>query len=117
MTDTDGWIPIPDFADKLGITASRVRELLRERALVAQRRGESNAWYLPEGFIDEAAEEGPRILPTLRGTITVLADGGFSDDEILEWMLEPSEELGTTPIAAMREGRRAPVRRAAQAQL
>ncbi|WP_062133427.1 Rv2175c family DNA-binding protein [Demequina aestuarii] len=117
MTDSDRWLPIPDFADRLDITAARVRELLRERALVAERRGDSQAWHLPEGFIDEAADEGPRILPTLRGTITVLADGGFSDEEILRWLLEPSEELGTTPLAAMREGRRAPVRRAAQAQL
>ncbi|MFW7415288.1 Rv2175c family DNA-binding protein [Demequina sp. SO4-18] len=117
MTDTDGWLPVPDFADRLGITAARVRELLRERALVATRRGDSQAWHLPEGFIDDAAADGPRVLPTLRGTITVLADGGFSDDEILEWLLETSEELGATPLEAMREGRRAPVRRAAQAQL
>lgn len=107
---------MPEFADRLGTTASHIRELLRERALVAVRRGESQAWYLPAGFIHEEAE-GPRVLPTLRGTITVLADGGWKDDEILDWLLETSDELGTSPLSAMREGRRAPVRRAAQAQL
>lgn len=117
MTDTDGWLPIPDFADRLGITASDVRELLRERALVAERRGDADAWHLPAGFIEDTSDDGPRILRTLRGTITVLADGGFTDEQILAWMLEHSEELGTTPLEAMREGRRAPVRRAAQAQL
>lgn len=116
MTENDEWLSVPDFAERIGATASHIRELMRERALVAMRRGESQAWYLPARFILDDAD-GPRILPTLRGTITVLADGGWADQEILDWLLETSDELGQTPLSAMQEGRRAPVRRAAQAQL
>ena len=110
------WLTVPEFAQALGVTASDVREMLRLRTLIAVRRGENDAWHLPAEFIVEQDGE-PRVIPTLHGTVTVLSDGGFSDSEALEWLISHSEELGTTPLAALREGRRAPVRRAAQAQL
>ncbi len=116
MTENDQWLSVPEFAEELGTTAAHIRELLRERALVAVRRGDAQAWYLPAAFIQDEPS-GRRVLPTLRGTITVLADGGWTDQEIVGWLLEISDELGQTPLAAMREGHRAPVRRAAQAQL
>ena len=49
------------------------------------------------------------------GTVTLLADVGFADDEAVEWMLEVEPSLGTSPIAALRAGRKAEVRRVAQA--
>ncbi|GIG54707.1 Rv2175c family DNA-binding protein [Demequina activiva] len=113
MDETTEWLTVPDFASALGVEASAVRELLRQRQLIALRRGPRDTWQLPAGFIHEH-EGAPRVLPTLAGTITVLADAGFPDDEILEWLLAESEPLGTTPLEALREGRRAPVRRAAQ---
>ena len=45
----------------------------------------------------------------------MLSDAGFSDAEALEWLLDEEESLGTTPIAALRAGRKAEVRRVAQA--
>jgi hypothetical protein len=51
----------------------------------------------------------------LRGTIVVLGDAGFSDDEAIHWLLNPDDSLGDTPIAALRAGRKAEVRRVAQA--
>ena len=116
MTDETHWLSVPDFADALGVTASEVRELIRERHVIAVRRGPSDAWHLPAGFIEE--HEGvTRVLPTLRGTLTVLADAGFSDEDAVAWLLADSDELGMAPLAALRDGRRAPVRRAAQALL
>ena len=54
-------------------------------------------------------------LPELHGTANVLSDAGFSDAEALDWLLDEEESLGTTPIAALRAGRKAEVRRVAQA--
>jgi hypothetical protein len=54
-------------------------------------------------------------LPELHGTANVLSDAGFSDAEALDWLLDEEDSLGTTPIAALRAGRKAEVRRVAQA--
>lgn len=116
MSDEIEWLTVPGFADALGVTASDVREMLRLRSIVAVRRGDNDAWHIPAGFIAE--QDGrPRVLSTLPGTLTLLADVGFTDEETVAWLTSPSEELGMTPLAALREGRRAPVRRAAQALL
>lgn len=104
---------VPEYAEALQISISQVRELLRERHLVAARRGENNALYLPAGQLVDG-ENGPEILATVRGTIIVLADAGMSDTEIAEWLVTENEELGESPLAALRSGKRAPVRRAAQ---
>jgi len=104
---------VPEYAEALQISISQVRELLRERHLVAARRGENNALYLPAGQLVDG-ENGPEILATVRGTIIVLADAGMSDTEIAEWLVTDNDELGESPLAALRSGKRAPVRRAAQ---
>nr|PZM97754.1 MAG: transcriptional regulator [Actinomycetota bacterium] len=107
------WLSVPEFAERLGVKDSHVRELLRERQIVATRTGPNNALSLPSDFIVEI-EGKPEILPTLRGTITLLADAGLDDDAITQWLLDTEEELGTSPLAALRDGKRAHVRRIAQ---
>ncbi|MGC4174148.1 Rv2175c family DNA-binding protein [Demequina sp.] len=115
MSDVE-WISVPDFADRLGVTASQVRELLREGALVSVRRGERNTVQLPAEFIMEV-DGVPSIIPTLKGTLTLLGDAHLSDDATLEWLLTDDEELGMSPLAALRSGQRAHVRRIAQTLL
>lgn len=80
------------------------------------RRGENNAVYIPAGQIMEG-ETARYVLATVHGTALVLADGGFSDDEIVEWLLTPHEQLDGTPLDALRAGQRAHVRRLAQTAL
>jgi len=116
MTDQADWLSVPEFAERLGLTASQVRELIREGALAAQRRTDRNTVQIPGGFIIEG-EHGAEIIPTLRGTLTLLRDAGFDDDGILEWLLADEPELGMSPLAALRQGQRAHVRRLAQAML
>jgi hypothetical protein len=53
-------------------------------------------------------------LKDLPGTITVLLDGGFSDDDALDWLMGENPALGTTPIDALVQGRKKEVRRLAQ---
>jgi len=110
------WLSVPECAQALGVRDSRVRELLRERVLIATRRGPNNALAIPADFLLTDVPK-PHVLPTLRGTATVLADLGLDDDAIVAWLLEDNAELGSTPVAALREGRRAPVRRVAQTLL
>nr|WP_255633425.1 Rv2175c family DNA-binding protein [Demequina sp. TTPB684] len=111
--DVSEWLSVPECAELLGVPLSRVREFLRERNLIAVRRGENNALYLPAGQIVEG-EHGHEVLATVRGTIIVLADAGLSDDVIVEWLTTFHEELGESPLDALRSGKRAPVRRLAQ---
>jgi hypothetical protein len=59
----------------------------------------------------------PGVIPTLRGTVIVLSDAGFTEEEILEWLFTPNEELGELPVDALINGKRAAVRRVAQTLL
>jgi hypothetical protein len=107
-TDERTWLTVPDLAERLALTPSRVRRLIEDRHLLAARR--DGVLAVPEVFLDD---EGP--LPELRGTAIVLGDNGFSDEEAVAWLLEPEESLGVAPIDALRAGRKAEVRRVAQA--
>ncbi len=90
-----------------------VREMLRERQLVAVRRGENNALYLPADMLMEVEGELAPV-PTLQGTLTLLGDAGFTDDAAMEWLLAEEPELRQVPLDALRQGRIKPVRRVAQ---
>ncbi|MFV0285974.1 MAG: Rv2175c family DNA-binding protein [Demequina sp.] len=116
MTDDVSWLSVPEFAEAWGVSASDVRDALRTGELVAVRRGENDAWHLPSGFLEEH-DGATRVLPTLVGTLTLLRDNGFKDGEIVEWLLTFHEELGESPLDALRSGKRAPVRRVAQTLL
>lgn len=109
MTDTSPitWLTIPDLTELLGLKVSQVRRLIEERSLLASRI--DGVWKVPASFI-VAGEP----MHELRGTIILLGDSGFSDDEAMNWLLSIDESLGVTPIEALRNGRKAEVRRVAQ---
>ena len=112
------WLSVPECAEALGVSLTRVRELLKDRNLVATRRGENNAVYLPAGQIVTGEEyDGPHVLATVRGTVIVLSDLGYSDDDIVAWLVSPHDELEGSPLDALRAGQRAHVRRLAQTAL
>jgi len=106
--DSAHWLTVPDLVERLGLSPSKVRRLLEERHLLAVRR--DGVLMVPEEFLD-----GAEPLTDLRGTLVLLADDGFSDDEAMQWMLEVDDTLESSPIAALRAGRKAEVRRVAQA--
>lgn len=105
---TVNWLTIPDLVELLGVGVSKVRRLIEDRQLLARRV--DGVWQVPDVFIRDGEP-----LPELRGTLTLLADAGFSDDEAMNWLLEEEDLLGTSPIDALRTGRKAEVRRTAQA--
>lgn len=104
------WLSYPEIAELTGVSLSRVRGLVADRELVAIRRGKNRAWYVPADFV---TAEGPR--PEVRGTITVLSDGGMSDEELLEWLFTPDDTLPVpgTPMNCLLAGHKTEVRRRA----
>jgi hypothetical protein len=105
---TTEWLTVPDLVELLGIPQGRVRRLLEDRILLGMRL--DGVLKVPADFIVDGEP-----LHELRGTVLVLADAGFSDEEAVNWLLSEQDSLGTTPIAALRSGRKAEVRRVAQA--
>lgn len=103
------WLTIPEVAERLGIDVTRVRRLVQDRYLLAVRRGERNVLSIPEALLDG---DGP--VQNLRGTITVLDDSGFGDEEALRWLFTSDDSLPGTPIEALRAGRKTEIRRRAQ---
>ena len=53
-------------------------------------------------------------MESLKGTISVLKDSGYEDDELLVWLFTPDESLNGTPMDALRAGRKTEIRRRAQ---
>ncbi len=102
------WLTIPDLTELLGLKVSQVRRLIEDRALLASRV--DGVWRVPEFFILDGEP-----LHDLKGTLMVLADSGYNDEEAMHWLLTEEESLGVAPIDALRAGRKAEVRRVAQA--
>ena len=102
------WLTIPDLVEVLELSVGRVRRLFDERYLVGSRR--DGVLKVPAVFI-----RGDDILPSLRGTVIVLSDAGFTDDEIIDWLFTEEESLGHAPIESLLAGRKSEVRRIAAA--
>jgi hypothetical protein len=107
------WVYLPDIAERYGVPLSRVRRQLADRELLTLRVGPNHALAVPGSVLGPA---GP--LPELKGTFTVLADGGMTDQEIIRWLHTADESLpggGGTPLDALARGFKTEVRRRAQA--
>jgi hypothetical protein len=102
------WLTIPDLTELLGLKVSQVRRLIEDRALLASRV--DGVWRVPADFIVDNEPMGE-----LKGTLVVLGDSGFSDEEAMRWLLTPEDSLGVSPVDALKAGRKAEVRRVAQA--
>ena len=123
----DAWLTIPDLAERLGLTLAKTRRLVADRDVLATRR--DGVLVVPEAFLvpghlanpaapsDPASAPAWAVLASLPGTITVLTDVGLTDDEALDWLFAPDDQLGTSPVAALRAGHKSAVRRLAQALL
>lgn len=108
------WVYVPDVASRIGIPDKQVRALIHDRKLLAFRTGPNAAMAVPEAFL-VADGDGEEILTSLRGTLTMLGDAGYDELESLRWLFTENDQLGATPIQALRDGRVTTVRRAAQA--
>ena len=103
------WLPLPDVAQLLDVSITKVHGLLDERALAALRVGERRIRSIPAAFIQDG-----HVVESLKGTIVVLADAGYSDEELITWLFTADDSLRGRPIDALREGRKTEIRRRAQ---
>jgi hypothetical protein len=120
----DAWLNLPDVAERLGTDVGRVRRLIQERRLFAVRQGERQILSVPERFLVRTADGGWEVVPALQGTLVLLTDAGFSDEEAIRWLFTADESLAVqgwfpdrvpTPIDALAAGHKTEIRRRAQA--
>jgi Rv2175c C-terminal domain of unknown function len=102
-------LSLAEVADRLGIPPGRMKQLLRDRKLVAVRQADGTLG-VPAAFLD-----GHQILKGLHGTLTLLFDCGFDEPEAIRWLFTADDSLPGTPIQAMAEHRGTEVNRRAQA--
>lgn len=104
------WLSVPEAAQIQGVALSTVRAQLKERQLIGVRRGRNKAVSIPASFV---TDEGPR--PEIRGTVTVLSDGGMSDVELLRWLFTPEDTLPVagSPMDCILAGHKTEIRRRA----
>ena len=103
------WLSLPEVATRLGLPISRVKQLLRDRKLLAVTRPNGER-AVPAAFLD-----GEQVVKGLSGTLTVLFDCGFDDEEALRWLFTADDTLPGTPIEALYKHRGTEVNRRAQA--
>jgi hypothetical protein len=103
------WLTLPDVADQLGIPLGRVKQLLRDRKLLAVKRPEGTL-AVPAAFLD-----GKQVVKGLCGTLTLLFDCGFDEPDAMRWLFTADETLPGTPIDAIVRRRATEVNRRAQA--
>jgi hypothetical protein len=104
------WLTLPEVAEELGVDAARARQLYADRQFLARRRGERRVLCVPAEFLADGA-----VLKGLPGTLTLLADVGYSDEESLVWLFTVDPTLPGSPVEALRANRGREVRRRAQA--
>ena len=92
MTSVDITVlPTDEVCRLLGIEERRLKQLIRDRELIEVRAP----------------------LPSLQGTLTLLADDGFTAEEAVAWLYTVQDELGERPIDALTSGRHHRVNRIA----
>lgn len=107
LPGVDSWLTIDQAAEQLGISASKVRRLIEEHVLFSVRVEKQP--MIPAHLIQNGEP-----LASIRGTLFLLLDCSLTLDEAIDWIYAENEILGRTPISALLEGHKAPVRRAAQ---
>ena len=112
MTSVDTTVLSTDEVCRLlGIEERRLKQLIRDRVLIEARDG-AGVRGVPQEVIVKG-ENGWEPLPVLQGTLTLLADDGFTPEESVAWLYAVQDELGERPIDALTSGRHHRVNRIA----
>jgi hypothetical protein len=102
------WINLPDVADKLGVSISKVHQMIRDGALLATRR--DGVRVVPAELVANST-----VLKHLPGVLTLLRDNGYNDEEALGWLYEPDETVDGCAAKGLGGDRAREVKRRAQA--
>ncbi|MEV6695489.1 Rv2175c family DNA-binding protein [Micromonospora sp. NPDC051196] len=103
------WLTLPDVAERLDLTISKVHQKIRDRELIAVRR--DGVRRIPADLVANGT-----VLKHLPGVLNLLADAGYDDEAALRWLFEPDPTLpGGTPAAALAGDQAREIKRRAQA--
>ena len=102
------WVPLPDVADKLDVSISKVNQMVRDGHLLAVRRDRIRV--VPAELVANST-----VLKHLPGILTLLRDAGYNDEEALGWLYEPHDDLDGNAARSLGGDLAREVKRRAQA--
>lgn len=102
------FVSLPEIAELLDLGITKVHQLVKDRALLAVRRDDLRV--IPAEFVADG-----QVVKSLPATITLLTDGGYTDEEIISWLFAEDDSLPGRPIDALRANRGTEIKRRAQA--
>lgn len=102
------WVPLPDIADKLDVSISKVNQMVRDGNLLAVKR--DGIRVVPAELVANST-----VLKHLPGVLTLLRDAGYNDEEALRWLYAPDPDLDGNAAAGLGGPRAREVKRRAQA--
>ncbi len=103
-----GWVTLPDVAEKLDLSISKVNQMVRDGHLLAVKR--DGIRVVPAELVANST-----VLKHLPGVLTLLRDAGYNDEEALRWLYEPDETLDGNAARGLGGDRAREVKRRAQA--
>ena len=102
------WVNLPEIADKLDLSISKVNQMVRDGELLAVRR--DGIKVVPAELVANST-----VLKHLPGVLTLLRDAGYNDEEALRWLYEPDETVDGCGAKGLGGDRDREVKRRAQA--
>jgi excisionase family DNA binding protein len=104
------WLDWAETASRLGVSVSKVRQLIRDHQLAAAVPAAGAGQRVPAELVMDGS-----VVKGVPGVLTLLHDAGYVDREALAWLFTADESLPGRPIDALRENRGTEVKRRAQA--
>lgn len=104
------WLDWSAASGLLGVSVSKVRQLIREHQLAAVVPSPGAGQKIPAELIMDS-----QVVKGVPGVLTVLHDGGYDDREAIAWLFTADDTLPGRPVDALRENRGSEVKRRAQA--
>jgi excisionase family DNA binding protein len=104
------WLDWAETASRLGVSVSKVRQLIRDHQLAAAVPAAGAGQRVPAELVMDGS-----VVKGVPGVLTLLHDAGYDDREALAWLFTADESLPGRPIDALRENRGTEVKRRAQA--
>lgn len=106
LLEHDELLTFPEVAETLGVPVTKIHDYVHADKLLVYRKDGVN--YIPALLLADG-----EMSKFISGAITVLADGGFSPEESLQYLFTPDESLSGRPIDALHgHGAREVIRRA-----
>ncbi|WP_285680771.1 Rv2175c family DNA-binding protein [Actinoplanes sp. NBRC 103695] len=104
------WLPLPGVADKLDLSISKVHQMVRDGQLLVVKR--DGIRVVPAELV-----ANDTVLKHLPGVLTLLRDARYNDEQALEWLYEPDDDLDGNAARGLGGDRAREVKRRAQALL